>query len=91
MALLRILGSRLTEESLAMKGLLCSNLNRKEEAHELIKKGLKMDITSPICCHVYGLLHRTEKNYEEAIKCYNQSLRIDKVRCMNAQDSQTFK
>lgn len=66
-------------ESLAMKGLLCSNLDRKEEAHELVKKGLKIDLTSPVCWHVYGLLHRGEKNYEEAIKCYLQSLRIDKV------------
>ena len=41
--------------------------------------GLKLDLTSPVCWHVYGLLHRNEKNYEEAIKCYSQSLRIDKV------------
>ena len=61
-----------------MKGLFFSHLSKKEEAHEFIKKGLKMDLTSPICWHVYGLLHRGEKNYEEAIKCYTQSLKIDK-------------
>jgi peptide alpha-N-acetyltransferase len=66
-------------ESLAMKGLFLGHLDRKEEAHECIKKGLKLDLTSPICWHVYGLLHRYEKNFEEAMKCYSQSLRIDKV------------
>ncbi|KAJ3000017.1 hypothetical protein HDV02_000969 [Globomyces sp. JEL0801] len=66
-------------ETLAMKGLFCSHLDRKEEAHENIKKGLRLDIKSPVCWHVYGLLHRGEKNYEEAIKCYTQSLRIDKA------------
>ncbi|KAJ3326787.1 N-alpha-acetyltransferase 15, NatA auxiliary subunit, partial [Kappamyces sp. JEL0680] len=64
-------------ETLALKGLLCSFLDRKSEAQDWIKKGLKMDLTSPICWHVFGLLHRNEKNYEEAIKCYLQSLRID--------------
>ena len=66
-------------ETLAMKGLFLSHLDKKEEAHEFIKKGLKFDLTSPICWHVYGLLHRAEKNYEEAIKCYSQSLRLEKV------------
>ncbi|KAJ3276539.1 N-alpha-acetyltransferase 16, NatA auxiliary subunit [Terramyces sp. JEL0728] len=67
-------------ETLAMKGLFCSHLDRKEEAHELIKKGIRLDISSPICWHVYGLFHRGEKNYEEAIKCYSQSLRIEKIQ-----------
>lgn len=32
-----------------MKGLLCSNLERKEEAYEFIKLGLRNDLTSHIC------------------------------------------
>jgi hypothetical protein len=36
-------------ETLAMKGLFCSHLDRKDEAHEFIKKGIRQDITSHIC------------------------------------------
>ena len=32
---------------------------------------------SHVCWHVYGLLHRSERNYNEAIKAYKQALRID--------------
>lgn len=28
--------------------------------------------------HILGLMHRYDKNYEEAIKCYKSALRIDK-------------
>lgn len=30
-----------------------------------------------MCWHVYGLLHRADRNYAEAIKAYKQALRID--------------
>ena len=66
-------------ESLAMKGLFCSHLpDRKGEAHDLIKKGIRADLTSHICWHVLGLYHRADRNYEEALKCYNQALKYDK-------------
>ncbi|KAH6586115.1 hypothetical protein BASA50_009605 [Batrachochytrium salamandrivorans] len=65
-------------ETLAMKGLFCSNLDRKEEAHDFIKKGIVSDMTSHVCWHVYGLFHRAERNYEEALKCYTHALRFDK-------------
>lgn len=32
---------------------------------------------SHVCWHVYGLLHRADRNYPEAIKAYKQALRID--------------
>ena len=65
-------------ETLAMKGLLANCLNKKEEAFELVRKGLKFDLKSHVCWHVYGLLYRGDKNYAEAIKCYRNALRIDK-------------
>ncbi|TPX36047.1 hypothetical protein SeLEV6574_g08124 [Synchytrium endobioticum] len=64
-------------ETLAMKGLFFYHLDRKEEAHEYIKRGLMKDLTSHICWHVYGLLHRGDKNYEEAAKCYSHALKYD--------------
>lgn len=66
-------------ETLAMKGLTLNCLNRKEEAYELVKRGLKNDLTSHVCWHVYGLLQRSDKKYDEAIKCYRNALRWDKV------------
>lgn len=32
---------------------------------------------SHVCWHVFGLLHRSERNYNEAIKAYKQALKID--------------
>jgi N-alpha-acetyltransferase 15/16, NatA auxiliary subunit len=32
---------------------------------------------SHVCWHVYGLLHRADRNYNEAIKAYKQALKID--------------
>ena len=101
-----------------MKGLIVSYQDKKEEAYELVRRGIKCDIKSHICkcaralalgrlqhadalwtgdgrrairgtCTgpggggaawpVYGLLYRADHNYEEALKCYRNSLRIDKV------------
>lgn len=67
-------------ETLALKGLTLNCLNRKTEAYELVKKGIKNDFQSHICWHVYGLLYRSDKDYTQAIKCYRSALRFDKVR-----------
>jgi peptide alpha-N-acetyltransferase len=32
---------------------------------------------SHVCWHVYGLLHRSDRDYNEAIKAYKQALRVD--------------
>jgi tetratricopeptide (TPR) repeat protein len=66
-------------ETMAMKGLFSHCLDRKDEGMDLVKKGLRNDIRSHICWHVYGLVYRADKNYEEAIKCYGQALKCDKV------------
>lgn len=64
-------------ETLAMKGLVLNCLLKRDEAHELVKLGLMNDMRSHVCWHVYGLLHRSDRNYNEAIKAYKQALRID--------------
>mmetsp|Transcript_19552 Transcript_19552/g.54160 ORF Transcript_19552/g.54160 Transcript_19552/m.54160 type:complete len:917 (-) Transcript_19552:147-2897(-) len=64
-------------ETLCMKGLTLSYLDRKEEAYELVRKGLKFDLKSHICWHVFGLLYRQDRDYFEAVRCYKQALRID--------------
>lgn len=65
-------------ETQAMKGLLLNCMGQKEEAYELVKLGLRNDVRSHVCWHVYGLLYRSDNNYKEAIKCYLNALRIDK-------------
>lgn len=64
-------------ETLAMKGLVMNCMNKKTEAYELVKNGLRNDVRSHICWHVFGLLHRSDNNYKEAIKCYLNALKID--------------
>lgn len=65
-------------ETLSMKGLLLNcTPGRKAEAEDFVKRGLRCDITSHVCWHVYGLLHRSKGDYQQAIKCYLNALRHD--------------
>ncbi|GAU98430.1 hypothetical protein RvY_09579 [Ramazzottius varieornatus] len=65
-------------ETLAMKGLTLSYMGRKEEAYEDVRRGLKHDLKSYVCWHIYGLLQKGDKKYEEAMKCYVNALKFDK-------------
>ncbi|KAL4230867.1 N-alpha-acetyltransferase 15 [Mactra antiquata] len=65
-------------ETLAMKGLTLNCLGRKEEAYDYVRRGLRNDLQSHVCWHVYGLLQRSDRKYDEAIKCYRNALRWDK-------------
>uniref|UniRef100_A0A672Z0T8 N-alpha-acetyltransferase 15, NatA auxiliary subunit n=1 Tax=Sphaeramia orbicularis TaxID=375764 RepID=A0A672Z0T8_9TELE len=67
-----------TQKTLAMKGLTLNCLGKKEEAYELVRRGLRNDLKSHVCWHVYGLLQRSDKKYDEAIKCYRNALKWDK-------------
>ncbi|KAJ4296687.1 hypothetical protein N0V90_006735 [Kalmusia sp. IMI 367209] len=60
----------------AMKALVLNSQGHSEEAFALGKVALKNDMKSNICWHVYGLLWRSQKNYEEAIKAYKMALRL---------------
>ncbi|KAK4560436.1 hypothetical protein LTR86_005632 [Recurvomyces mirabilis] len=61
----------------AMKALILSSQNKSEEAFELCKVALKNAMKSQVCWHVYGLLYRGQRNYEEALKAYRFALRLD--------------
>lgn len=64
-------------ETLCMKGLTLNCMGKRDEAHEFVRKGLMKDMRSHVCWHVFGLLHRSDRNYNEAIKAYKQALKID--------------
>ncbi|KAH9932197.1 NMDA receptor-regulated protein 1-domain-containing protein [Fomitopsis serialis] len=74
-------------ETLCMKGLILTHMGRREEGLELVKKGMRSDLTSHICWHVFGLIQKGEKNYEEALKSYTQALRFDKENLNILRDS----
>ncbi|KAM6492442.1 NMDA receptor-regulated protein 1 domain containing protein [Amanita muscaria] len=65
-------------ETVCMRGLVLTHMGKREEGLELVKKGMRLDLTSHICWHVFGLIQKGEKNYEEALKSYTQALRFDK-------------
>ncbi|XP_061501853.1 N-alpha-acetyltransferase 15, NatA auxiliary subunit-like [Anopheles gambiae] len=65
-------------ETLAMKGLTLNCLGRKDEAYDHVRCGLRNDLKSHVCWHVYGLLQRSDKKYDEAIKCYRNALKWEK-------------
>ncbi|KAM5354379.1 hypothetical protein ACJ41O_001028 [Fusarium nematophilum] len=64
-------------DTTAMKALILNAQGKTEEAFSLGKEALTMDMKSHICWHVYGLLHRATKNFEEAIKAYKFALRLE--------------
>jgi peptide alpha-N-acetyltransferase len=65
-------------ETLAMKGLTLNCLGRKEEAYDFVRRGLRNDLQSHVCWHVFGLLQRSDHKYVEAIKSYRNALKWDK-------------
>jgi|EP01047_Picozoa_sp_COSAG01_P046555 tetratricopeptide (TPR) repeat protein len=60
-----------------MKGLILNCMERKEEGYDFARRGLRNNLRSHVCWHVFGLMHRADRNYPEAIKSYMQALRID--------------
>ncbi|KAG8409445.1 hypothetical protein J3459_017483 [Metarhizium acridum] len=64
-------------DTMAMKALILNSQSKTEEAFALAKEALTADMKSHICWHVYGLLYRSNKNFEEAIKAYKFALRLE--------------
>lgn len=64
-------------DTMAMKALILNAQGKTEDAFALGKEALTVDMKSHICWHVYGLLYRANKNFEEAIKAYKFALRLE--------------
>lgn len=64
-------------DTMAMKALILNAQGKTDEAFALGKEALTVDMRSHICWHVYGLLYRTNKNFEEAIKAYRFALKLE--------------
>jgi N-alpha-acetyltransferase 15/16, NatA auxiliary subunit len=64
-------------DTMAMKALILNQQGKTDEAFALGKEALMADMKSHICWHVYGLLYRSQKNFEEAIKAYKSALKLE--------------
>lgn len=64
-------------DTMSMKALIMNAQGKTEEAFTLAKEALTVDMRSHICWHVYGILYRTKKNFEEAIKAYKFALKLE--------------
>lgn len=60
-----------------MKALIINSQGNTEEAFALAKVALNNSMRSHVCWHVYGLLYRSAKNFEEAIKAYKFALKLE--------------
>ena len=61
----------------AMKALILNAMSQSDDAFNLAKTALKNDMKSHVCWHVYGLLWRSQYNYEEAAKAYKFALKLE--------------
>ncbi|KAJ1415727.1 NMDA receptor-regulated protein 1-domain-containing protein [Ochromonadaceae sp. CCMP2298] len=64
-------------ETLSMKGLILNCQGEKKKAFELMKAGVAADSRSHVVWHVFGLYHKGDGNFLEAVKCYESALLID--------------
>ena len=75
-------------ETKAMKGLICYNMGRKDEGWQFVKEAIRLDITSCTCWHVLGLMHRNEKDWVEATKCFQRAVKLDEKNASFLNDLQ---
>ncbi|KAJ0959684.1 hypothetical protein J5N97_000652 [Dioscorea zingiberensis] len=66
-------------ETLAMKGLTLNCMDRKSEAYELVRRGLKNDLKVMFVGMSMDFFYRSDREYREAIKCYRNALKIDQT------------
>ena len=59
-----------------MKALIINSQGGTDEAFTLAKVAIKNNMKSHVCWHVYGLLWRSVKNFDEAIKAYKFALKL---------------
>ena len=61
----------------AMKALILNSQGHKDDAFTLAKEALKCDMKSHLCWHIYGLLYKDAKNFEESLKAFRFALKLD--------------
>lgn len=65
------------DETLSMKGLILYFMGSREEGLAAAKKGLMKGMKTAMCWHSLGILHKADKNYSDASKCFEQASKLD--------------
>ncbi|GAM21819.1 hypothetical protein SAMD00019534_049940 [Acytostelium subglobosum LB1] len=65
-------------DCLCYKTLIYYSLDRKQDAHDLAKSVLRTNLSSFTAWHTLGFLHRNDKNYTEALKCFRNAHKNNK-------------
>ena len=73
-------------ESLAYKGMCLSVIGRAEEALESVKAAVKTDLKCSLAWRAYALVLRESKKYEESVKCFKNSMKIERNNLDNLRD-----
>ncbi len=60
-----------------MKALILSAMGRMSEANDQIKKTLFKNMTNFTCWHVFGIINRKEKDYDQARRAYLNALKYN--------------
>ncbi|KDE04801.1 hypothetical protein MVLG_04765 [Microbotryum lychnidis-dioicae p1A1 Lamole] len=64
-------------ESLSMRGLFLSCIDRKPEGYAEVERAVENDPGSHIVWHVYALMLRADKRFEQALDCYRKATTIE--------------
>ncbi|WBW75056.1 NatA N-acetyltransferase complex regulatory subunit Naa15 [Schizosaccharomyces osmophilus] len=65
-------------ESIALKGILLHSLGQIKEGYENVRCGLRHDVASGVCWHIYGLVCKADKDYVQAAKCYINAQKLER-------------
>ncbi|GAA6030814.1 hypothetical protein JCM8097_008889 [Rhodosporidiobolus ruineniae] len=65
-------------ETLCMHGIFLHSLGKKDEGYAHLERGTQLDPGSHIVWHVYALMRRSDKEFEEALRCYKKACEIEK-------------
>jgi len=65
-------------DALCFKALLVYHLDKREEGFEIAKNTIKNNLSSSVPWHTLGFLHRSDKNYAEALKCFKNAHKYNK-------------
>ena len=52
-------------------------MKKKKEAFDLIKQAIFKNMNNFTCWHVYGILNRANKNYDDSRRAYLNALKSD--------------
>lgn len=59
-----------------MKALILDVTGHHAESVELAHRALKNDVKSHVCWHIFGMIKRSDKKYDESMRALKRSLQL---------------